>query len=399
MRSTGTPHLTDRKAYALSPALHRTTRRNHTGRAPLSLRLLVTLPLLCALFLSLAACSSISPKDNTAKKTATSSFKAAPPNPAQDFASPDRVRSLDTKESFQYRLGPGDKIGIHVWRRPELSHDGIIVSPDGLITVPRTGSLFVLGKTVAEVQSLVTAKLGELYTELEVTIRVEEFRNNKAFVLGRVSKPGVVNFPGQGTLLEALALAGGIPDQAKSSSLSRCAIIRGNDTIIWIDLEELLRNGNMALNAPVKNNDVIYIPESSDEMVYVLGEVVTPGAVQIKSGMTVLRAVMLAGGMNKSADPEKVFIIRQQNARGEVTRVNLRELLEKGDFSRNFTLMPNDIVFISPGGMTKLNYALEKVLPSMQMLNFGFSNLESLGVMQELRQTIWGQEGFVSGSD
>lgn len=397
MRRTGTPHRSAQTC-EVSPALCRTTRRSSTER-PQKLRQFALLPLLCALLLFLASCASISPKENTARKNAESSFRPASPNPTQDFASPDRVRSLDTKETFQYRLGPGDKIGIQVWRRPELSQVGIIVSPDGLITVPRTGSLFVLGKTVPEVQSLITTKLGAFYLDPEVTVRVEEFQNNKAYVLGRVSKPGVVNFPGQGTLLEALALAGGIPDQTKSSSLTRCAIIRGNDTIIWIDLEDLLRKGNMALNAPVRNNDVIYIPEASDEMIYVLGEVVTPGAVQIKSDMTVLKAIMLAGGMNRNADPEKIFIIRQQTAKGEVTRVNLRKLLEKGDFSRNFSLMPNDIVYISPGGMTNLNYALEKVLPSMQMLNLGFSNLESLGVMQELRQKIWGQAGFVSPSN
>mgnify|MGYP003344877283 CR=1 FL=1 len=126
-----------------------------------------------------------------------------------------------------------------------------------------------------------------------------------------------------------------------------------------------------ALNAPVSNNDVIYIPESSDEMVYVLGEVQTPGAIQIRSGMTVLKAVMLAGGMNKNADPDQVFVIRQQTLKGDVIKVNLRNLLENGDFTQNFSLMPNDIIYVSPGGMTSLNYTIEKILPSMQILNLG----------------------------
>lgn len=327
-----------------------------------------------------------------------SAFRIEPATIIEDLSTTERVKSLETREPFQYRLGPGDRISIQVWRRPELSQDGLVVSPDGLITIPRIGNLEVLGKTVNEAQKLVTTTLGALYTDLEVTIRINEFHNNKAYVLGRVSRPGVVNFSGQGTLLEALAQAGGIPDQSKSSSLNRCAIIRGNDTIIWIDLEDLLRKGNMVLNAPIRNNDVIYIPQASDEVVYVLGEVITPGAIQIRSGMSVLKAIMLAGGITKNADPEKVFIIRQQNSKGDVAKVNLKTLLEKGDFSQNYSIMPNDIIYISPGGMARFNYALEKVLPSMQMLNLGMSNLESLGVMQELRQKIWGQEGFVSGT-
>ena len=355
--------------------------------------------LLCSLLmLLLSACSSISPKETIVSEKGETNFKTELPKKVQEFASPDRIKALDTQEAFQYRLGPGDMISIQVWRRPELSQEGILVSPDGFLTVPRIGNVQVLGMTVAQVKALVTAKLEFFYIEPEVTIRVQEFHNNKAFVLGRVSKPGVVNFPGKGTLLEALALAGGIPDQNKDTSLTKCAIIRGNDLIIWIDLQDLLRNGNMALNAPVRNNDVIYIPESSDELVYVLGEVQTPGAIQIRGGMTVLKAVMLAGGVNKNGDPEKVFVIRQQTLKGDVIRVSLKELLENGDFTKNFSLMPNDIIYVSPGGMTKFNYAIEKIMPSLQMLNLGFTDLESLGVMERLRSKIWGQSGFINSS-
>lgn len=363
------------------------------------LRALPALLLSALLCTMLAACGSISPKETTLNQNAQSGFQTDMPPKVQEFATPDRVKSLESQTPFEYRFGPGDRLTIQVWRRPELKQEGIVVSPDGLITVPRIGSIQVLGKSVSEVQKLITSKLETFYIKPEVTVRVLEFHNNKAFVLGRVSKPGVVNFPGQGSLLEALALAGGIPDQNRAVSLTKCAIIRGNDTIIWIDLQDLLRNGNMALNAPIRNNDVIYIPEAADQMVYVLGEVVTPGAVEIKSGMNVLKAIMLAGGMNHKADPEKIFVIRQKTAKGDVIRINLKHLLENGDFTQNFSLMPNDIVYVSPGGMAKFNYALEKLLPSMQMLNLNFTNMESLGVMQELRMKVWGQSGFVSPSN
>ena len=129
-----------------------------------------------------------------------------------------------------------------------------------------------------------------------------------------------------------------------------------------------------------------------------MGEVVTPGAIQLKNGMNVLKAIMLSGGMNKQANPEKVFIIRQQNLKGDVIKVDLKNLLEHGDFSQNFALIPNDIVFISPSGMAKFNYALEKMLPSLQVLNLGATTAESFGIMQKLRQQLWGQTGFVNSS-
>ena len=291
-------------------------------------------------FVLLTSCSSISPKTSRVPAAPEKDFKAELPKKTQEFATPEKIEAVSPHEAYQYRLGPGDIVNIMVWHRPELSQENIIVSPDGFIAVPRVGSLNVIDRTSDEVQNMISLKLETLYIKPEVTVRVHEFHNNKAFVLGRVSKPGVINFPGKGTLLEALALAGGLPtDQAKENALTKCAIIRGNDTVIWIDLQDLLKNGNMALNSPIRNNDVIYIPEASDELVYVMGEVVTPGAIQIRGGMNVLKAIMLAGGINKQANPEKVFIIRQQSLKGDVMKVDLRNLLERGDFSQNFSLL------------------------------------------------------------
>ncbi len=348
-------------------------------------------------FVFLTACSSISPKPSRTTTAPEKDFKAELPKKTQEFATPEKIEAVSPHEVYQYRLGPGDLVNILVWHRPELSQENIVVSPDGFITVPRVGSLNVINRTPDEVQNMITLKLESLYIKPEVTVRVNEFHNNKAFVLGRVSKPGVINFPGKGTLLEALALAGGLPtDQAKENALTKCAIIRGNDTVIWIDLQDLLKNGNMALNSPIRNNDVIYIPEATDELVYVMGEVVTPGVIQIRGGMNVLKAIMLAGGMNKQANAEKVFVIRQQNLKGDVIKVDLKNLLEHGDFSQNFALMSNDIVFISPSGMAKFNYALEKLLPSLNVLSIGTTTAESFGIMAKLRSQLWGQSGFVN---
>jgi len=347
-------------------------------------------------FVLLSSCSSITPRSARVPTAPEKEFKAELPKKALEYATPQKIEALSPHDNYQYRLGPGDFVSIQVWHRPELSQENIVVAPDGFIAIPRIGSLNVMNHTPEETQSMITSKLENLYIKPEVTVRVHEFHNNKAFVLGRVSKPGVINFPGKGTLLEALAIAGGLPDQGKESALTKCAIIRGNDTVIWIDLQDLLKNGNMALNSPIRNNDVIYIPEATDDLVYIMGEVVSPGAIQMRGGMNVLKAIMLAGGMNKQANPEKVFVIRQQSLKGDVIKIDLKNLLERGDFSQNFALMPNDIVYISPSGMAKFNYALEKLLPSLNVLSLGTNTAESLGIMAKLRNQLWGQTGFVN---
>ncbi|WP_239994472.1 polysaccharide biosynthesis/export family protein [Prosthecochloris marina] len=354
--------------------------------------------LLALLFFFLISCTTISPEETALVPPPESDFNVELPKKTQEFASAEKIAQLSPEKKFQYRLGPGDQINIQVWKRPDLSQKNIVVSPDGLIAVPRIGSINVLNRTPQEIKQIITSKLENLYTRPEVTLRVEKHKNNKAFVLGRVSKPGVVNFPGRGTLLEALALAGGLPYHGKETFLTKCAIIRGKDTVIWIDLQELLQNGNMALNARIKNNDIIFIPEAEDELVYVMGEVITPGAIQLKRTMNVFKAIMLAGGISNHANTEKVFIIRQQNMKGDVIKVNLKNLLEHGDFSQNFALKPNDIVFVSPDGMTKFNYTIEKLIPPLRVLNLITDNAEAFGIMQEIRRELWGQEGFVNTS-
>jgi polysaccharide biosynthesis/export protein len=353
--------------------------------------------LACGLCMTLAlnACSSISPQPTRVAPLPGRGYNVEMPRSNPGFATREEVEAMTPKEPAQYRLGPGDVISVKVWRRPELSLESLTVSPDGSIAVPRAGSITVTNGTPAEVEKMISSKLEVYYIQPEVTVLVKEFHNNRAFVLGHVLKPGVINFPGTGTLVEGIAMAGGLPDH---DTMTRCSIIRGKDRVIWIDLQDLFRNGNMSLNAQIMNNDVIYIPEVNDELVYVMGEVKTPGAVKLGSSMNVLKAVMLAGGMNSKANPKKIFIIRQQQEKGDVIAVDLDNLVANGDFSKNFNLLPNDIVYVSPSGMAKFNYALEKMMPSLQVLNLGVSVGESLGVMQELRHKLWNQSGFVNGS-
>ena len=304
----------------------------------------------------------------------------------QKFASAEFIRELskEKQDKKQYRLGPGDVLDISVWRRPEISRENVIVAPDGLISMPQVGILNVNGMTIAKATSEIKVILSRGYENPEVSLLVREYHNNKAFVLGRVSEPGVVNFPGNGTLLEALALAGGLPHIGKDTFLTKCAIIRDNDTVIWIDLRDLLDHGNMALNAKILNNDVIFIPEAEDEMVLVLGEVRQAGPVMLKRGLNIIDALMRSGGYTEEADLEKIFVLRQNGDEGYIEQVNLKTMLEKGDLSQNYALQRDDIVYVSPTGMRKFNYAMEQLLPSLSVLSLSADILDNLGLTERL---------------
>ncbi len=281
-----------------------------------------------------------------------------------------------------YHLGPGDVFNFIVRGRPDISVNDVIVSPDGKVSMPRVGILEVEGRSLETVTSNITQRLHRFYEEPEVTLVMKTYNNNKVYVLGRVANPGIVNFHGQGNLLEALSLAGGLPVDTTRSWLSRCMIVRGNDLIIWVDLRDLLDNGNMELNAKLRNGDVIYIPQSLDQVAYVMGEVESPGILQLRSQMTVLDAIMYRGGQTDDATVDQIYLIRASGEnRGAVEEINLKEMYAKGDLRKNYLLKDGDIVFVPKKGIVKYNYYVQQLLPTLSVLDFSLDAAETLGVL------------------
>ncbi len=344
-----------------------------------SLLLLILIPLLCS-------CVGLNPKPTVTGESGlpptTVPFETSPLKKTNTFASAEVIRKFSESRNFTYLMGPGDVLSIKVWRRPELNNEAVVVSPDGTISVARIGLISVNKRSLAEVTKEVSQKLARLYDNPEVHITISQYSNNKAFVLGRVVKPGVVQFPGNGTLLEALALAGGLPYHGKETFLTKCAIIRGNDLVIWIDLMDLLQNGNMALNCAIQNNDVIFIPAAEEAMVYVMGEVATPGAIQIRPGINLVDAIMSAGGFTVHANLAEVYLIRRGVQQGTVRQINLGKMIENAQFAENFILQDEDIIYLSPKGLHQFRYIMEEIMPAFQVLYLTNSALTDYHVIE-----------------
>jgi protein involved in polysaccharide export with SLBB domain len=347
----------------------------------------------------LGACTHIVEPVPSQAPELTSTFTTEPVKQQDLFASPEQIRAFAQDVSSEYLLGPGDELSLKIWNRPEISKESIVVGPDGIINILRIGSIQVSGRTREAVTQEIAQRLSAFYENPEVMLAVTSYNNNKAFVLGRVENPGVVKFPGNGTLLEALSLAGGLPVRQSEAFLTKCAIIRGNDQIIWVDLRELLNNGNMALNAPIRNNDVIFIPESEDELVYVMGEVAVPGALRLKTRLTYLDALMLAGGPTEFSDMTKTYLIRSDGAQGLTRHIDLKALITSGDMSENYMLRDNDIIFVARSGLSNFNYVLRQILPALQVVDLTTNTLERFGVMPEFRKQVWDQDAYANPND
>ena len=279
------------------------------------------------------------------------------------YATPEVIRAYETNLKQEYRIGPGDQVRIEVWNRERLTGEHL-VGPYGKITLPMTGVYEIGGLNRDEAAGQINQLYQQYYDDPLVTVKILKYLNNKVYVLGRVSNPGVIHFNGDGTLLEALSLAGGLPTRDKTIFLSKCYIVRGKEQIIWIDLLQLLQKANIKLNIRLANNDIIYIPESMDAAIFLMGEVQSPGAYQIQSaGLTLMDAINLAGGPTENGNINEIRLIREMQEEKGVKVIDLENILAKGDFAQNYLLRDDDIIYIPRKGIATFNYYLRQIDP------------------------------------
>jgi polysaccharide export outer membrane protein len=118
----------------------------------------------------------------------------------------------------QYVIGKEDVLAVQVWREPELSRV-VIVRPDGNISLPLVGEVAADGQTPLVLQKKLTDLLGEYMTAPGVSVIVQDARSQRFSILGEVMRPGTYPLTKPMTVLDALALAGGFRDFAKSEKM------------------------------------------------------------------------------------------------------------------------------------------------------------------------------------
>jgi polysaccharide export outer membrane protein len=143
-------------------------------------------------------------------------------SPARVAAAAPAARASGTDDKGvvtpEYLLGPGDKLRIEVYRDPQMSQS-VQVRPDGKVTLPLVGDLEASGRTPVELRDTVTRALKEYMNNPVVTVIVVEATTATAYVVGGVSHPGAVPVLGHLTVLQALAMAGGLTDFADRKNI------------------------------------------------------------------------------------------------------------------------------------------------------------------------------------
>ncbi len=302
------------------------------------------------------------------QEAATSPTLFLPRQPEHAVTPLDMLHEFDAQPETDYRLAEGDEIKLDVWGRPELSGKHV-VGPDGKITLPYAGTLKVVDLTRSEVESASLKIWRDYYEDLKVTVSVEHYEGNRIFVLGRVAAPGVLHFDRQPTVLEAVARAGGMPTVGSSNEkpgLRRCILFRGSDKVAWIDLHSLLTGANTAFNIHLQRDDTLYLPDGDDQLVYVMGEVLRPGAINLTPNMTFMDALAQAGGPTKDGS-SKIHLVR--HSAGIDREIAMNQIVKNGP-SPDVTLRDGDIIYVPRTGLAKVGYVMQQLSPATTYLLF-----------------------------
>ena len=255
-----------------------------------------------------------------------------------------------------YIIGPDDVLDIEVFEVEELKKT-VRVSSQGYISLSLIGQIKAKGLTPLQLEQEIARKLDTYLNAPLVSVYVKEYKAQRIGVIGAVDKPQVYIITGQRYLLDMFSMAGGLTKEAGTI----CYVLRPIKTgyqddpknipkieTLVIDLTELLEGGNLALNIPIFNGDVINVPKGG--VVFVDGAVKMPGAFTMKGKTTLMQAIVMAQGLSPEANAEDVRIYRE-NGKGErnVITVDYEAVKEAG--KPDVLLAENDVVIVPKEGV------------------------------------------------
>jgi len=158
-----------------------------------------------------------------------------------------------------YTVKPGDTLNISVWKEPDLQGP-VLVTPDGAFSFPLVGQVDARGKTVTELQNILSDKLKKYISDPVVTVSVQDIRGNKVFVIGQVNRPGEFIVNPRVDVMQALSMAGGTTPFA---SLGNIIILRrtgAQQEALRFDYTDLVKGRNLTQNIELRSGDIVVVP-------------------------------------------------------------------------------------------------------------------------------------------
>jgi polysaccharide export outer membrane protein len=257
----------------------------------------------------------------------------------------------------EYRVLPPDVILINSIHVSDINNFKVEVRPDGKINLPLLGEVTVAGNTPREIEAVLMAKSREFYEEADATVQVAEFRSQKIYVFGQVTRPGPLPWTGTDTVIDVLAQVQPMP----TAWPERIVVVRGRPPIRGGYLppseKDKAEKGDPGEVAPAPSAEDLPVAKPRDS-----GE-------QKEKPLTVTEAAKM---IEEAAKTAAKTAEAGDGSDAHVMKVNMMHMIKKGDLSQNVLLKAGDVVYVPPNPLAAFGLAMQQVLlgiqPATQMI-------------------------------
>lgn len=265
----------------------------------------------------------------------------------------------------EYKIGPEDILSVSFWQQPQLNTN-VRVKQDGTISLPVIGSVTAAGLTPTELATKIVGRISLFNKNIsQASVNVVQYGSKRIYVTGHVLQPGKYEFEVMPDLWKIILEAGG---PAETAMLNQIKIIRGGSEAgktITVDLTEFLGEGEISKLPSIYPGDTIHIPgvaiqpggtgtsapggvtstQLDSDVIYIYGQVARPGGYQFTRNLSLLEAIIIAGGPTPVAKMDEVKIIMKGEHYSSIATVNLESYSKQGT-PAPFLLTPGDTIYI-----------------------------------------------------
>ncbi|MCU1241121.1 MAG: polysaccharide export protein [Candidatus Acidoferrum typicum] len=255
-------------------------------------------------------------------------------------------------------IGPEDTLNIVAGEAEEISKTWR-VSANGDLALPMIGHIHAAGLTVAQLEEQIAEKLKAFIREPHVSVYISEFRSQPVTIEGAVAKPGTIQTEGPKTLLNVLMMAGGpnaagptviLTRKTKNGSIPLDGAktdANGEYSTVELKLKDVMNASSPAANLIMRPHDVLSV-STKQRLVYIIGQVNRPGAVELdtQDSVSAMQVLAAAGGLTSLAVPSNTAIMHvdEKGQYSKVASINLKSVMNGKGADRMLT--PGDIVVV-----------------------------------------------------
>ena len=158
-----------------------------------------------------------------------------------------------------YVIGPEDVLGVVFWRDQEMTGD-VTVRPDGMITLPLIGDLRAVGLKPSALRDGIAAAASKYLEDINVTVVIRQINSRKVYITGEVKTPNAYPLTGPRTVMQLIALAGGLNEYADGGNITIMRTEGSQARTFKFNYKEVSKGRNLAQNIELKPGDTVVVP-------------------------------------------------------------------------------------------------------------------------------------------